>query len=437
MKRREWSLAGWMLFAVLLAGIWGCGSDGRPSDETALEKLDPKGQIVTFWYQHTEEREAALLKLIEKFNRTNPYGIKVIGEHAGTHDQIYEKMLVRIQGGVLPGLVVAYRYQAQHYYQLGGVVDLAPYMDAPRWGLSKSERADYFQAFLDQDRIQGVQVAFLPSRSVEVLYYNADWLEELGYEEPPRDWKTFAEACRRAADHPFSRTVGKGRSFGLVFDADASRLAAMVFSRGGDFITPDGSAYTLDSPQMKASLSLLKGLAEEGVAKRLDNQLDIRHSFAAGQALFVMGSSSGVPLFRGDVKAGADFTWDVAPVPYETDRPVLNVYGASLAVCKSTPEKQLAAWLFIKWFTEPPQQDEWARKSNYFPVRKSTARRIASYFRISYDLLEYGKPEPWVTGYGAVRQMIEEAMIEALGGADVDQVLSRLQAKANETLENR
>jgi len=417
-------------------GLWGCG-EKRPAGRAGLEAVDPRGQQVTFWYQHTEEREAGLLKLIEEFNRTNPHGIKVIGEHAGTHDDIYQKMLVRIQGGALPQLVVAYRYQAQHYYQSGGVVDLAPYMDSPRWGLNPADRADYFQEFLDQDRIQGVQVAFLPSRSMEVLYYNADWLQELGHEGPPRTWSEFAELCRRAREKPFSKAAEKGRSLGLLLNVDASRLAAMVFSRGGDFINADGSAYTFATPEMKASLSLLRDLKREGAVDLADEQAAIRRAFSTGQALFAIRSSSGMPLYRSDVEAGAGFIWDVAPLPNEGRRPVLNVYGASLAVCRTTPEQQLAAWLFIKWFTQPQQQDKWARRSSYFPVRRSTARDIATYFRISYDLLEYGKPEPWVIGYGAVRQLVEEAMVAALDGGDLDPILSRLEEQANQTLKTQ
>ena len=423
------------LFAIgMSVGLWSCGQEQGAPGKAGLEQVDPQGQKVTFWYQHSEEREAALKALIDKFNRTNEYGIEVVGEHAGTHDDIYEKMLVRMQSGVLPQLVVAYRYQAQAYNRNGGVVDLAPYMNSPKWGLSGDERGDYFQEFIDQDRIKGVQVAFLPSRSMEVLYYNVDWLQELGYDTPPRTWGEFAAVCRQAAQKPFSKATEGGKSLGLALNVDASRLASMAFSRGGDFINADGSAYTLDTPEVEASLSMVRELIEAGAAEVMGSQTDIRRAFSTGQTLFVMRSSSGMPLYGSDVEAGAGFVWNVAPVPYEVDQPVLNVYGASLAVCKTTPEQQLAAWLFIKWFTQPAQQEVWSRKSSYFPVRRSTARDIASYFRISYGLLLYGQPEPWVIGYGAVRQMIEEAMEKALQGGDLKQTLGDLEKQANQTL---
>ena len=208
----------------------------------------------------------------------------------------------------------------------------------------------------------------------------------------------------------------------------------MVFSRGGDLITGDGSAYTLDTPQMRASLEMLRTLCADEAAELLEDPLAVRHAFSDGKALFVMRSSSGLPLYRNDVAAGAGFTWDVAPVPYDGDVPVLDVYGASLAICRSTPEKQLAAWLFIRWFTQPGPQSEWSHATGYFPVRRSTARDVASYFRVSYGLLALGKPEPRVIGYGAVREMIEDCLVQVLNGADVERSLADLEKQANRTL---
>jgi aspartyl-tRNA(Asn)/glutamyl-tRNA(Gln) amidotransferase subunit B len=54
-------------------------------------------------------------------------------------------MLQGIYGGPLPDLVVAYQNQAQIYYAAHQVVDLMPYINSSKWGLSKAELADYFE----------------------------------------------------------------------------------------------------------------------------------------------------------------------------------------------------------------------------------------------------------------------------------------------------
>ncbi|NIO68469.1 MAG: ABC transporter substrate-binding protein, partial [Anaerolineae bacterium] len=55
-----------------------------------------------------------------------------------------------------------------------------------------------------------------------------------------------------------------------------------------------------------------------------------------------------------------EFEWSIAPFPHEAAKPIVGMYGPTLCVFKTTPQKQLAGWLFIKWFTEPEQAARWA-----------------------------------------------------------------------------
>ena len=102
----------------------------------------------------------------------------------------------------------------------------------------------------------------------------------------------------------------------------------------------------------------------------------------------------------------------------------------------------MAAWLFLKWFTEPPQQARWVKASNYFPVRKSTRPLLAEYleknprYASAYQLLEYGKAEPSLPGYEAVRRLISSTVVQVVQGADVESSLRRLQREADATLED-
>ena len=118
----------------------------------------------------------------------------------------------------------------------------------------------------------------------------------------------------------------------------------------------------------------------------------------------------------------------------------MNVYGASLSVCRASAEQELASWLFLKWFTAPAQQARWAKASNYFPVRHSMEKELDAYFdqfpryRIVFELLPFGKPEPNMAGYQVVRRKVEQVMVEVARGADIDQVLERLDREANATI---
>jgi len=431
-------------YVVIAISILGCGGQEtaeQPAQETSVEALDPTGQQVTFWYQHTRERETALQELIAEYNNNNEHGIVVKGEYAGAYSDIYNKMVVGIQGDALPSLVVAYQNQAMAYYRDGGIVDIAPYMNSPKWGLSADEKSDFIQSFLEQDFIGGAQVGFPPNRSLEVFYYNVDWLRELGFDSPPRTWDEFAQMCRLARDNPFSRSEDKDRSLGFLIEAEASRLASLVFTRGGDLVDQTSSRYTIETPAMRGALSMLRGLMEDGSIELMGEEYGDQREFAAGQVLFILRSSSGLPFVTSAVEDGLDFTWTVTYPPNEVEEPIINVYGASVSLCKTTPQQQLAAWLFIKWFTEPAQQARWVRASNYFPVRRSTASELGDYFeenaryKAAFELLDFGKSEPTLSGYQQVRRVLQEAMVEIIEGGDMDRVLADVQQAANRTIQ--
>ncbi len=424
----------------------GDGSDGRSAGlETGatLETVDPGGQTVRFWYQHTRRREDELQQMIADFNATNGHGIEVIGEYAGSYGDIYNKMLVTLQGGSSPSMVVAYQNQALAYYEADGIVDLNPYMESEKWGLTPGDRDDLVAAFLAQDNVDGTQIGFPPNRSLETLYYNADWLAELGYDGPPHTWLQFAEMCRRATAQPFSRAVTGAHSLGFYMDADASRLASMVFSRGGRLVNAENTAYTLDSREAREALVLMAELAGEGVVRLVGEDYGDQTAFFRGEVLFVLGSTSGLPNFRRGIEdAGGSFAWSVVPPPHGAGPPVVNVYGASISICRTTPAQQLAAWLFLRWFTGPEQQARWVRASNYFPARKSAAAGLSDYFAQNpgfgkaYALLDYGRSEPAMAGYQQVRRLMADAIVEVIDGAEVGQVLERLQRRANDTLKD-
>jgi len=435
------SVVTWGLCVVFAA----CG--GQPEVERTsqidLEAVDPEGQEIVFWYQHTREREEALQKMLAEFNQTNPHQISVRGEYVGRYGDIYNKMNVGIQSGsVAANLVVAYQNQAMAYYQADGIVDITPYMDSPKWGLSPDEREDYVQVFLAHDNVDGVQIGFPPNRSMELLYYNLDWLRELGYEGPPATGDEFAAMCRLAREQPFSKNQDRVRSLGFLLDIDASRLAAMVFSRGSDLVNADGSAYALNSAAIKASLELMRNLVEEGAVDIAGEQDAEMNEFVTGQILFSQDSSSGLPFYKSGIEdSGLGFEWGVTHPPQTGSTPVVDIYGASVSICASTQEKELASWIFLKWLTAPKQQARWVRVSGYFPVRKSTARKLEGYilenphYGMAFGMLDYGKSEPTMSSYQHVRRLIQEAMVDAIEGGDIDQILKDLDRAANRMVE--
>ncbi len=416
------------------------------------EDVDPTGTTVTFWHQHTRDREASLIEIVESFNATNPYGITVVAEYQGGYGDIFQKMLPLLGSADTPNLVVAYQNQAATYELADGMLDIAPLVDSAKWGLSDDEKADFFAGFYSADvfpSFGGERLGFPPNRSMEMLYYNSDWLAELSaagaisFDGPPATPDQFKEAACAATSNPFSAATSEG-SLGYELSVDASRFASWTFAFGGDIFDYEADEYTYNSPAAVEAMTFLQSLFDEGCAAVVTERFGDQTNFGAGRTLFTVGSSSGLPFYQSAVDEGAGHAWSVAAIPHTTAEPVMNIYGASVSIPTGhTAEEIVATWEFIKYYTSPDIQAKWAIASNYFPVRESVANNLSDYldanptYKTAFDLLEYGIAEPPVAGYDFVRDMIEQEMAAIMDGADVADTLEFANAEANLILEDQ
>jgi multiple sugar transport system substrate-binding protein/sn-glycerol 3-phosphate transport system substrate-binding protein len=413
--------------------------------ESPYDSVDPSGQTVVFWHNHTRERETALNEIIDEFNKTNEWGITVKGEYQGSYGDIFNKMLTFMGTPDVAQLVVAYQNQAATYQVADTLVDMNSLVNSAKWGLTAEEQADYFPGFMGQDVFaiyNGQRLGFPPNRSMEVMYYNMDWLKELGYDAPPATPEQFKEMACKAAQQPFSKSVAEG-SVGYELSLDASRFASWTFAFGGDVFDYQERGFTYDSPAAQEAMGFLQSLFNEGCATLVTEQYGDQTDFGTGKLLFSVGSSSGLPFYGSAVESGAKFAWSVAAIPHTTPNPVMNVYGASVSIPKTTPAAELAAWLFVKYYTSAEVNTKWALASNYFPVRASAAANLTDYFaknpayKAAFDLLQYGIFEPPVPGYDFVRSKVQEAMAAIADGGDVAGTLAPLNEEANALLQEQ
>ncbi len=414
-----------------------------PAEEGPLAGVDPSGATVTYWHQHSDAREERLNELVAQFNEENPWGIAVEASNQGGYPEIYQKVIAGLTTGELPTLVVAYQNQSAAYDLGGAVADMDVFVTDSTWGYNEAEVADFIPAFFTQDyNAEGKRLGFPPNRSLEALYYNANALEELGYDGPPTSWEEFREMACAFTESGWSGYEGDD-TVGYSIRTDASNIAAMTYSLGGDVFDAEAGEYNYNNPETIQALQFMQDLLNEGCANLIAERFGDQNDFAAGKNLFYVGSTSGLPFVLAAIQEGSEepFEWSVTALPY-TDAPVVDIYGASVSILQSPDisiEEQLGAWLFIRWFSEPTQQGAWAEASQYFPVRISTTDNLGSIFaeipqyEQAWNLLleAEGAFEPSVASYDVVRGEAEAAFESILvEGADVESTLEALDATA-------
>ena len=461
----------------------------------APTEVDPWADVVpakeiVWWHQHTgSKREAAIAKIVEDFNKTNPYGITVKAEYAGSYGDIFNKMLPILNTPDVPDVVVGYQNQVATYQLANAMFDMNELINHPKYGLTKEEQEDFFPGFFAQDVLSlfnNQRLGLAPNRSMEVMYYNMDWLKELGYDAPPTTPEQFKEmACKaaqtpvsgapvgaasprgyvrssatypsatpeqfkemacKAAVTPFSgATEGAASPTGYELSIDTSRFASWTFAFGGDMFDYTANQFTLNSDAAVQAWTFIQSLFADGCARLVTENYGDQTDFGNGTLLFAVGSSSGL-LYYGDAVSadGTPFEWGVSAIPHTTADPVMNVYGASVSIPKSTPERELAAWLFVKYYTSAPVNAMWAKASGYFPVKASIADEVTAEFAgnkeaygTAISLLPYGVFEPPVPGYDFVRDNVIEVVMTSIVDdvtADVKALLDEANVNANTIL---
>jgi multiple sugar transport system substrate-binding protein/sn-glycerol 3-phosphate transport system substrate-binding protein len=420
-----------------------------PTSAAMVDAINLQGKSVevTYWHNRPQQDQDLLQSMLDDFNKSNPYGVTAHAENAGAgYNDVYNKVNAAIQAGQPPDMSVAYQNQAAFYRGSDAVIDLSPFISSSKYGLSQDDQKDYFQAFLDSDRnpqFSGERLGFPTQRSMDVMYYNADWLKQIGYDNPPTDWKTFEEAACKASS-------AQGKS-GWAVQHDASTFAAVVFGHGGQLLADDGQSYVFNNPAGVESLAMMQRMFKNKCAIEVptSERNGEQNRFGAGSTLLVLGSSSGLPFYQQAVSSGGKFKWSIS-IPPITGQPAINLYGASVSIYKTTPEKELASWLVLKFLGEKAQTTKWAVNTGYLPVRQSAKDDVINAYKSDpkwgpvadsyakmFDWAQYSKIESPVAGYDPVRNLIDtQVMTKVMTDFTTDpkQILDDVVKQSNQIL---
>lgn len=429
-----------LLLAVSLL-LGACQSDTFTTDQDGpfddLEELDPSDALVVYWHSLTGADEDRMLGMIDDFNVSNEWGITVVGEYQGDPETLYTRVVAGLSNDQLPNLVTADPSLVAAFAAQDAAVALSPYLESKEWGFTQAELEDFYPSALASGRLpqfDDERFSFPTCRSLQVLYYNVDWLKELGYDAPPTTWDEFREiAC--AAREPADGL------YGFEFGMDSALFASLLATQDAPLLNSDATAYTLGGEQGQVTLQFLQDLTQDGCAL-WETEAGTLSDFGAGEILFAVSSTDELSLYRRTIAEGANFDWALSALPHTTKETLVGVQGSSLTILRGSPKEQLAAWLFVKWLSEPEQQAYWSQETARFPIRKSALSAMDAYlaehpqYSLAAQLLEnQWITEPAVTAYSACRAEIGRMLYAVTAGESVDQWLSDTLTHCNQTLD--
>jgi ABC-type glycerol-3-phosphate transport system substrate-binding protein len=414
----------------------------RQSTEADITLAGPVS--ITLWHALSGPQQVALDAMVKTFNETNGKGITVTAQYQGNYTQLYGKTLAAIQAGTLPDLGHAYDSHVADYAKTGVVVDLGPYKDSPRNGLTRQSQDDVFKSYYEANTFPqfGSKLLSWPfTKSLAVMYVNEDVLNEIG-RSVPRTWDEFETTARAATKKDSS---GKIIRYGFGFNSDAAYFDAQVLARGGKLMAADNKTVAWDGREGLGVLQMDDRMSKDGIAyspKGNDWQTDL----AAGKLALYFSSTSVLPFIK-DLADRSGAKWSIANLPQADPANAKTVqFGANVAIFKSTTDRQLASWLFIKWLSDTDQTARLAATSFFMPVRASAAdsQVLKDYWvkvpqaRQGFDLIKLSSPESNVRGQQDVRDVVIFNMLtDVLAGRSTPEAaIASAATKANQILKD-
>lgn len=399
---------------------------------------------ITFWHTQSAGRETALKGIVADFMKANP-NITVNLEYINGYTELYKKMMASIQAKAMPDLAVSYESMIADYAQANIVVQLDDYINSTKYGLTKEDLADMPADMLEICKFPTMKngiFTFPFTKSLLVMYYNADLLKAAGFEKPPATWDDFVKVAKAVK--------AGGKAGGWAVPMSASTFNAWILSRGSQLYTPDFKSANLNGAAGLASLNLLAQGLKEGWAY-YSKGYDWQNDFADQKVAMVMDSTSGLFFVPPLIKA--PFTWGVAAIPQTAPNNNTILYGANVGIFKTTPEKQLASWLLVKYFASKEATAAWAVASQYFPVRKS-AETVPAFkavldknpqYKMAFDLFKGGTRmvgEPNLAGQQDARVFIEDPVTGVLTGkyateADIKAALDNANKQVSQAYQSK
>lgn len=373
------------LVFTMVTALTGCGS------KSAKSPLSAKNPVtIEVWNYYNGDQLTAFDNLVKEFNESvgKEKGIIVKGSSQGSVNDLETNVLAAIRGEVgaaeVPNIFMAYADTAYTADQMGGIVDLKPY-------LTEEEIALYIESYIKEGDFSGNgEIKIFPmAKSTEILVLNKT------------DWDVFAAATG-------ARYEDMATMEGLVKTAQSyyewtDEKTPDIESDGKALFGRDAMANYMLIGSMQLGTEIFQvsdgkmtlNYDKNTIRKLWDNYYIpfVKGYFAAtgrfrsddiktGNIIAYVGSSSSASFFPDVVSINDQESYpiemDVLPSPGFASGEAYTVQqGAGMIVTEGSEAEIYASVEFLKWFTADEQNILFSVQSGYLPVTKTANNKTA------------------------------------------------------------
>ncbi|CAB5513729.1 sn-glycerol-3-phosphate-binding periplasmic protein UgpB [Achromobacter anxifer] len=274
-------------------------------------------------------------------------------------------------------------------------VDLTPFIKAEKdW-----DKSGYSPALMSLGQVNGKQAGIGFSLSTPIVYYNMDLLERAGVKADalPKTWDDIIAAADK------SRAANAGTN-GLHYDWEITGnwlWQAMVFSKGGRMLDQSETKVAFDDAIGRESIAQMGRMVEHGTMQNLKYK-DATQLFVTGKLAVLSSSTSRLSTIEKQI--GGKFKMVTGFFPTYGESARVPAGGNVAMMFTKDPERQKAAWEYIKFATGPEGATLMTKATGYFPANTlpvDDPAQLKGYYDANPNQYTAVRQLPWLTGWYA------------------------------------
>ena len=259
------------------------------------------------------------------------------------------------------------------------------------------DKDGYHKAMMDLTTINDGTYGIPFAVSLPLVYYNMDLVEAAGgsADDLPETWDEVIDLAKKI-------NALEGDAHGMWFGWSVTgnwMWQALVFSQEGTMLDPEEREVAFGGPEGEWAIDQIARFVNETDMPNLAYK-ESPQVFSAGRVgMFVWSSSQLVNIGN---TVGDKFTMKTGPFPNMKEAGGLPSGGNTVVMLAKDPERQAAAWKFIKFATSGRGAAVVARTTGYLPPNTEANRvYLADFYETSPNHLPAVNQLPKMTGWYA------------------------------------